>query len=80
MFTKDASFEQETVHFEFAIATANRFKPAFVVITGDLINKGGDAAQAAEFQRISAKVDPKIRLFSIIAEYSAKPSESHWSR
>jgi len=59
MFTKDASFEHETVNFEFAIATANRLKPAFVVITGDLINKGGDAAQAAEFQRISAKLDPK---------------------
>lgn len=65
MFTKDASFEHETVNFEFAIATANRLEPAFVVITGDLINKGGDAAQAAEFQRISAKLDPKIRLFSI---------------
>ena len=65
MFTKDASFEHETVNFEFAIATANRLKPAFVVITGDLINKGGDAAQAAEFKRISAKLDPKIRLFSI---------------
>jgi predicted MPP superfamily phosphohydrolase len=65
MFTKDASFEHETVNFEFAIATANRLRPAFVVITGDLINKGGDAAQAAEFQRISAKRDPKIRLFSI---------------
>jgi hypothetical protein len=50
------------------------------VITGDLINKGGDAAQAAELQRISAKLDPEIRLFSIIAEYSAKPSKSHWSR
>jgi predicted MPP superfamily phosphohydrolase len=65
MFTKDASFEHETVNFEFAIATANRLKPAFVVTTGDLISKGGDAAQAAEFQRISAKLDPKIRLFSI---------------
>jgi hypothetical protein len=29
MFTKDASFEHETVNFEFAIATANRLKPAF---------------------------------------------------
>lgn len=65
MFTKDASFEHETVNFEFAIATANRLKPAFVVITGDLINKGGDGAQAAEYKRISAKLDPKIRLFSV---------------
>lgn len=38
MFTKNASFEHETVKLEFAIANANRLKPAFVVITGDLIN------------------------------------------
>lgn len=35
MFTKNASFEHETVNLEFAIAHANRLKPAFVVITGD---------------------------------------------
>jgi serine/threonine-protein phosphatase CPPED1 len=35
-FTKNASFEHETVNLEFAVASANRMKPAFVVITGDL--------------------------------------------
>jgi 3',5'-cyclic AMP phosphodiesterase CpdA len=65
MFAKDAGFEHETDNFEFAIASANRLKPAFVVITGDLINKGGDATQAAEYKRIAAKLDPKIRLFGV---------------
>jgi hypothetical protein len=32
MFTKNASFEHETVNLEFAIASANRLKPAFVVV------------------------------------------------
>src|SRR5215475_13013654 len=63
MFSKDAEFTHETVNFEFAIASANRLKPAFVVITGDLTNKGGDKAQIAEFKRIAGKLDPKIRLF-----------------
>jgi hypothetical protein len=36
MFTKNA--EHETVNLEFAIASAHRLKPVFVVITGDLIN------------------------------------------
>jgi 3',5'-cyclic AMP phosphodiesterase CpdA len=63
MYTKDQDFAHETVNFEFAIASANRLKPAFVVITGDLTNKGGDKAQIAEFKRIAAKLDPKIRLF-----------------
>jgi predicted phosphodiesterase len=65
MYTKDKDFAQETANFEFAIATANRLKPAFVVITGDLINKSDDAAQAAEYKRITSKLDPAIKLFSM---------------
>ena len=65
MYTKDADFAHETANFEFAIAAANRLMPAFVVITGDLINKAGDAAQAAEYKRIASKLNPKIKLFSV---------------
>ena len=65
MYTKDADFAHETANLEFAIAAANRLKPAFVVITGDLINKAGDAAMAAEYKRITSKLDPKIKLYSV---------------
>ena len=65
MYTKNANFEHETLNFEFAVAHANRLKPAFVVITGDLINDATSSAQAAEYKRISGKLDPKIRLFSV---------------
>jgi 3',5'-cyclic AMP phosphodiesterase CpdA len=65
MYAKDQDFAHETANFEFAIAAANRLKPAFVVITGDLINKTGDAAQTAEFKRIVAKLDPAIKLYSV---------------
>lgn len=65
MFTGNLSFAQETANFEFAIATANRVKPAFVVVTGDLINKSGDSAQAAEYKRIAGKLDPAIKLFNV---------------
>jgi DNA repair exonuclease SbcCD nuclease subunit len=69
MYTKDKDFAQETANFEFAIATANRLQPAFVVITGDLINKPGDAAQAAEYKRIASKLNPKIKLFSVAGNH-----------
>jgi hypothetical protein len=65
MYTTNRGFEQETANFEFAIATANRLKPAFVVITGDLINEAADPAQVAEYKRIAAKLAPGIRLFSL---------------
>jgi len=38
MFTTNKEFAQ------FAVATVNRLRPAFVVITGDLVNQPGDAA------------------------------------
>ena len=65
MYTKDADFAHETANFEFAIAAANRLMPAFVVVTGDLINKSDDDAQAAEYKRIASKLNPKIKLFSV---------------
>ena len=65
MYSKNRNFTHETANFEFAIATANRLKPAFVVVTGDLVNEAGNAAQAAEYHRIAAKLAPGIRLFSL---------------
>jgi hypothetical protein len=65
MYTNNHGFAQETANFAFAIATANRLKPAFVVVTGDLINKPGDGAQAAEYKRIAAQLDPAIQLFNV---------------
>ena len=65
MYAENKSFEHETANFEFAIAAANRLKPAFVVITGDLINDPGNAVQAAEYHRIAAKLDKSIRLYGM---------------
>ncbi len=65
MFTENADFAQESANFEFAVAAINRLRPAFVVITGDLVNKPGDAAQIEEFKRISGKIDSKIPVYNI---------------
>ena len=65
MYTENRDFKQETANFEFAIETANRLKPAFVVVTGDLVNKAGDTAQIAEYKRIAAKLDRSIPLYSV---------------
>jgi 3',5'-cyclic AMP phosphodiesterase CpdA len=69
MCASDADFQQETANFEFAIATANRLRPAFVIVTGDLINKTGDPAQTAEYKRIVAKLDPAIPLYSLAGNH-----------
>ena len=65
MYSADKEFAQETANFEFAVATVNRLKPAFVVITGDLVNKAGDAAQIAEYERIKAKVSRGIPVYDM---------------
>ncbi len=69
MFADNRNFVQETVNFEFAVATVNRLKPAFVVITGDLVNKAGDDGQIAEFKRIAGKVDPAIPLYNVVGNH-----------
>ena len=69
MFTDNKDFTQETANFEFAVANINRLHPAFVVITGDLVNKGGDAAQIAEFQRIVHKIDSAIPVYNVVGNH-----------
>jgi len=69
MFTDNRDFAQETANFEFAAATVNRLCPAFVVITGDLVNKPGDAAQIAEYQRILRRVDSSIPVYNVAGNH-----------
>lgn len=65
MYTGDQGFEHETANFEFAIAAANRLRPAFVVVCGDLVNKPGHPGETAEYKRIAAKLAPTIPLYNV---------------
>ena len=69
MFTENTNFTQETVNFEFAAATVNRLKPAFVIITGDLVHRPGDSEQIAEYRRIIAKIDPSIPVYDVAGNH-----------
>lgn len=78
MFNEDKSFEKETENFEKAVAAANRLHPAFVVITGDLINKPADNAQLREYKRIVALLDPSIPIYHVAGNHDVTndPKES----
>lgn len=69
MYSENKSFEQETANLEFAVATINRLKPGFVIVTGDLVNKTGDPAQISEYLRICGKIDPSVRIFQIAGNH-----------
>lgn len=56
-------FSEETKAMEKAIVAINRLTPAFVVVTGDLVNDGKDKAQIAEFKRICGKLNKRIPLY-----------------
>jgi hypothetical protein len=53
MYSKNRDFVQETANFEFVIANINRLHPAFVIVSGDLVNRAGDAAQIEEYLRVA---------------------------
>lgn len=72
MYTKDAGFVQETANFEFFVASVNRLKPQFVVVTGDLTNKPGDADQIAEYRRIAGRLDPSIKLYNVAGDHDVE--------
>ncbi len=53
----------ETPLYEKAIASANRLKPAFVVVTGDLVQDSDDPVQHAELMRITGQLDKDIPVY-----------------
>src|SRR5512139_1375286 len=63
MYAQDKDFARETANYEFAVATVNRLKPAFLIVLGDLINKDGDANELREFKRITAKIDSSVPIY-----------------
>lgn len=65
MYRENRDFVQDAANLEFAIATANRLHPAFVIVTGDLVNKAGDSAQIAAYHRITGKLDRSIKLYNL---------------
>lgn len=69
METSNRDFAFETARMERAVAEANRLKPRFVIVTGDLVNAPGDGAQIAEYQRILKKLDPSIHVYSVAGNH-----------
>jgi 3',5'-cyclic AMP phosphodiesterase CpdA len=69
MFSANADFAQDAANFEFAITAVNRLHPAFVIVTGDLVNQPGDAAQIAEYRRILARIDRSIPVYNLAGNH-----------
>jgi serine/threonine-protein phosphatase CPPED1 len=72
MFTDNRDFAQDAANFEFAVTAVNRLRPAFVVITGDLVHKPGDPAQIAEYLRIVRKIDSSIPVYNIAGNHDVE--------
>lgn len=72
MYTNNGEFSQETANLEFAVANINRWKPAFVIVCGDLINKPGDAAQTAEYHRIMGLVRKDVPVYHVAGNHDTE--------
>ena len=72
-------FVDETRLYTSAIETANRLKPAFVVVCGDLVHDASDRAQIGELVRITSLLDDDIPMHFVSGNHDvgeAPTSES----
>lgn len=70
-------FAPETGLFTEAIQTANRLRPAFVVVCGDIVNEWENDAQADEARRIGGLLDEGIDLHWVAGNHDVGADESH---
>lgn len=68
-FTDNKGVQKETENFEKAIAEANRLRPEFVVVCGDLVNKPGDVEQVGEYKRIASMLNPSIPIYNVAGNH-----------
>lgn len=71
-FNQDKDYIQDSINFERAISEANRLRPKFVIVTGDLVNIPGDSAQTAAYKSVAAKLDPNIPLYHLPGNHELK--------
>ena len=63
MISNNQDVEAERALYSQAVAYINRTRPAFVVITGDFVNKQTDIVQINAFKEITALIDRKIPVY-----------------
>ena len=62
-FSNNKEFSEETKLYEKAVEEINRIRPAFVVITGDLVNDKSNQSQWDEFRRITSLINPETKVY-----------------
>lgn len=65
MLDKNKSFSKETKIMEQAIASINKLEPAFIVVTGDMVNDGKDQKQIDEFKRVCGLIKTNIPVYVV---------------
>jgi len=68
----NADVEQEIANLDFAVATANRLRPAFVIVTGDLVNRAGDEGQIGAYLRSMSRLDPGIPAYHVAGNHDVE--------
>jgi 3',5'-cyclic AMP phosphodiesterase CpdA len=69
MFSKNADIVQDSANLEKAVTAINRLKPAFVVITGDLVNRPADAVQIDAYRKLIGTISPEIPVHEVTGNH-----------
>lgn len=59
------AFQLDSIHLEKAIIQINELKPAFVIVTGDLVHDRANEHDVNSYIELMAKIDPAIPVYQI---------------
>ena len=58
-----------------AIGYANKLKPDFVIVCGDLVNHAGNEDEAKAYLEVAATLDKSIPLYNVVGNHDYNPAD-----
>lgn len=74
-FRENSSIEEGVRLLTETVEAINRLHPAFVVVTGDMVNSRFNEEQWAAYQRLIGQIDKDIPVWHVPGNHDLKPSE-----
>lgn len=78
-FMEEGTIERSVGYLTETVETINNLKPAFVVVTGDMLNRWNSEEELSAYKELMGQIDPAIKVYEIPGNHDFRPNNEEGS-